>query len=392
MQDDIVIVAARRTPIGKLNGALATTSAASLGGQVIRALLEDAGLDGAQVDEVIMGQVLTGGAGQNPARQAALAASIPANVPAMTVNKVCGAGQKSIHLAVQAIKCGDADVVVAGGQDSMSLAPHLLYGLRSGVRTGDHTVKDSVVVDGLWDPMLDMHMGRTAEHLARRYKVTRNEQDEFAFASQRKASAAIDTGRFAAEIVPVGIETRRGPIRVETDEHPNPATSVERLARLRPVFEDDGTVTAGNSSGLNDGAAGVIVMSAKRAARLGLTPLARVASYASAGVEPIDMGLGPAAASRKALGKAGWSSADLDLMEINEAFAAQAIAVNREMAWNTDVINVNGGAIALGHPLAGSGCRIVVTLLHEMARRNARKGLASLCIGGGQGVAICLER
>ncbi|OHV82837.1 acetyl-CoA C-acetyltransferase [Rhizobium sp. LCM 4573] len=392
MDREIVITAARRTPIGKLNGGLASQSAAALGASVMAALLEDAGLEGGDVDEIIMGQVLTGGAGQNPARQAALAAGIPVNVPAMTVNKVCGAGQKSIHLAAQAIRCGDAQIVVAGGQDSMSQAPHLLYGMREGVRMGDVAVKDSMIVDGLWDAFHDVHMGVTAEHLASRYQVRRDEQDRLALASQNKASSAIEAGRFAAEIVPVTYSTRRGDITISVDEHPNPRTDLEKLASLRPVFDPAGTVTAGNSSGLNDGASAVLVMSEERAAALGLEPLARIASYASAGVEPMDMGLGPVAASRAALAKAGWHADDLDLMEVNEAFAAQAIAVNREMGWDPDRINVNGGAIALGHPLAGSGCRIVVTLLHEMTKRNARRALASLCIGGGLGVAICLER
>lgn len=392
MREEIVIVAAKRTPIGKLNGSLSGLSAAELGAMVISALLEETGLEGGQVDEVVMGQVLTGGAGQNPARQAALRAGIPVNVPAMTVNKVCGAGQKSIHLAAQAIQCGDADVVVAGGQDSMSAAPHLLYGLRGGARMGDQTVKDSMIVDGLWDAFHDVHMGTTAEHLARRYQITRQMQDEFAAASQHKAQTAVSRDRFRDEKIIVPVETRKGKVSVEADEHPNAGTTVEQLGGLRPVFDSEGTVTAGNSSGLNDGAAAMVVMSAKRADQLGLTPLARIASYASAGVEPMDMGLGPVAASRKALERAGWASSDLDLMEINEAFAAQAIAVNREMGWNTDAINVNGGAIALGHPLAASGCRIVVTLLHEMVKRDAKKGLASLCIGGGLGVALCLER
>ena len=392
MEQDIVITAARRTPIGRLNGGLSSRSAASLGAPVISALLADADIEGGDIDEIILGQVLMGGAGQNPARQAALAAGVPVNVPAMTVNKVCGAGQKSIHLAAQAIRCGDADIIVAGGQDSMSQAPHLIYGMRSGIRMGDRIIKDSMVMDGLWDAFHDVHMGVTAEHLANRYQVRRDEQDRFALASQQKALAAIKACRFADEIVPITLSTRHGDIVMDADEHPNPDTDLEKLGRLRPVFDAAGTVTAGNSSGLNDGAAAVLVMSGRRAAELGLEPLARIASYASAGVEPMDMGLGPVAASRAALAKAGWRADDLDLMEINEAFAAQAIAVNREMGWDPDRINVNGGAIALGHPLAGSGCRIVVTLLHEMQKRNARRGLASLCIGGGLGVAICLER
>lgn len=392
MEHEIVIAAARRTPIGKLNGGLASQSAAALGASVLSALLAEAGIEGRDVDEVILGQVLTGGAGQNPARQAALGAGMPVQVPAMTVNKVCGAGQKSIHLAAQAIRCGDAQVIVAGGQDSMSQSPHLLYGMRAGVRMGDQTVKDSMVVDGLWDAFHDVHMGTTAENLANRYRIRREDQDHFALASQQKAQAAVAAGRFADEIVPITVSSRRGDVVLDADEHPNPDTDPDKLARLRPVFDPEGTVTAGNSSGLNDGASAVLVMSGKKAAELGLEPLARIASYASAGVEPMDMGLGPVAASRVALRKAGWRADDLDLMEINEAFAAQAIAVNREMGWDPARINVNGGAIALGHPLAGSGCRIVVTLLHEMKKRSARRGLASLCIGGGLGVAICLER
>lgn len=392
MEMDIVITAARRTPIGKLNGALALQPASSLGATVVSALLADSGLEGGDVDEVILGQVLTGGAGQNPARQAALSAGLPVKVPAMTVNKVCGAGQKAIHLAAQAIRCGDADIIVAGGQDSMSQAPHLVYGMRAGVRMGDQIMKDSMIVDGLWDAFHDVHMGVTAEHLATRYQVRREDQDRFALASQKKAARATAADRFADEIVPIKVSTRRGETIVSADEHPNPDTDMEKLERLRPVFDAGGTVTAGNSSGLNDGASAVLVMSGRRARELGLEPIARIASYASAGVEPMDMGLGPVAASRAALAKAGWQADDLDLMEINEAFAAQAIAVNREMGWDENRINVNGGAIALGHPLAGSGCRIVVTLLHEMRRRNSKRGLASLCIGGGLGVAICLER
>ncbi|TGT65381.1 acetyl-CoA C-acetyltransferase [Mesorhizobium sp. M2E.F.Ca.ET.166.01.1.1] len=390
--DAVYIVAAKRTPIGKLNGAFAGLSAAELGAQLIQAMLADADLAPDAVSEVIMGQVLTGGAGQNPARQAALKAGLSVGVPAMTVNKVCGAGQKSIHLAAQAIRCGDADCVIAGGQDSMTSAPHVISGVRAGIRMGDRTVKDSMITDGLWDAFHQVHMGVTAEALAQRYQITREEQDRFALRSQEKADAAIQAGRFDDEIVPVSIKDRQGDLVIERDEHPNPSTTMEALGRLRPVFDAAGTITAGNSAGLNDGAAAVLVMSEARMKELGLTPLARIASYASAGVEPMDMGLGPVAASRRALDKAGWRHADLDVMEINEAFAAQAIAVNREMGWNEDIINMNGGAIALGHPLAGSGCRIVVTLLHEMIRRDAKKGLASLCIGGGQGVAICLER
>ncbi|MBZ9767001.1 acetyl-CoA C-acetyltransferase [Mesorhizobium sp. CA6] len=390
--DAVYIVAAKRTPIGKLNGAFAGLSAAELGGQLIETMLAETRLAPDAVSEVIMGQVLTGGAGQNPARQAALKAGLPVSVPAMTVNKVCGAGQKSIHLAAQAIRCGDADCVIAGGQDSMTSAPHFISDMRGGIRMGDRTLKDSMITDGLWDAFHQVHMGVTAEALAQRYQISREEQDRFALRSQEKADAAIQTGRFDEEIVPISIRTRQGDLVIDRDEHPNPSTTMEVLGRLRPVFDAAGTITAGNSSGLNDGAAAVLVMSEARMKKLGLTPLARIASYASAGVEPMDMGLGPVAASRRALDKAGWHASDLDVMEVNEAFAAQAIAVNREMGWNEDIINMSGGAIALGHPLAGSGCRIVVTLLHEMIRRDARKGLASLCIGGGQGVAICLER
>ncbi|MFE0014937.1 acetyl-CoA C-acetyltransferase [Mesorhizobium sp. NPDC059054] len=392
MRDGTYIVAAKRTPIGKLNGAFSGLSAAELGGQLLQGMLAEIRLDPGAVSEVIMGQVLIGGAGQNPARQAALRAGLPVSVPAMTVNKVCGAGQKSIHLAAQAIRCGDAECVVAGGQDSMTSAPHFISGMRGGVHMGDQTVKDSMITDGLWDAFHQVHMGVTVESLARRYQITREEQDRFALRSQEKADAAIRHRRFDDEIIPVSIKTRQGEVVVDRDEHPNPATTIEGLARLKPVFDPEGTITAGNSSGLNDGSAAVLVMSEARMNELGLKSLARVASYAAAGVEPMDMGLGPVAASRLALEKAGWRSSDLDVMEINEAFAAQAIAVNREMGWNESVINMSGGAIALGHPLAGSGCRIVVTLLHEMTRRGARKGLASLCIGGGQGVAICLER
>ncbi|TPI15551.1 acetyl-CoA C-acetyltransferase [Mesorhizobium sp. B4-1-1] len=390
--DAVYIAAAKRTPIGKLNGAFASLSAAELGAQLIQAMLAETQFAPDAVSEVIMGQVLTGGAGQNPARQAALKAGLPVSVPAMTVNKVCGAGQKSIHLAAQAVRCGDADCVIAGGQDSMTSAPHVIHGARAGIRMGDRTVKDSMITDGLWDAFHQVHMGVTAESLAQRYQITREEQDRFALRSQEKADAAIQTGRFDEEIVTVSIKARQGDLVIDRDEHPNPATTMEGLGRLRPVFDTAGTITAGNSSGLNDGAAAVLVTSEARMKELGLTPLARIASYASAGVEPMNMGLGPVAASRLALEKAGWQACDLDVMEVNEAFAAQAIAVNREMGWNEDIINMSGGAIALGHPLAGSGCRIVVTLLYEMIRRDARKGLASLCIGGGQGVAICLER
>ena len=389
---DAFIVAAKRTPIGKLNGAFAGIPASELGACVIRALLAETNLQGGSVSEIIMGQALMAGAGQNPARQAAIRAGVPAEVPAMTINKVCGAGQKSIHLAAQAIRCGDADIVIAGGQDSMSEAPHLVHGVRRGLKHGHYQLMDSMILDGLWDAFYQLHMGITAEALARRYRIKRLEQDEFSLASQKKAKEAIETLRFTEEIVVVD-RTLAGRGRpVLADEHPNPNSSIERLSALRPAFVKDGTVTAGNSSGLNDGAAAVVIVSGRKLAELGLNPLARIASYASAGVAPMEMGLGPVVASRSALIKAGWRADSLDLTEINEAFAAQAIAVNRELDWDPATMNVNGGAIALGHPLAGSGCRIVVTLLHEMVRRGAKRGLASLCIGGGLGVTICLER
>lgn len=388
----VFIVGAKRTAIGKLRGALSGKPASDLGAAAIRGLLDETELGSDAISEVIMGQVLTGGAGQNPARQAAMAAGLDKSVPAMTVNKVCGAGQKSIHLAAQAIRCGDADVVIAGGQDSMTEAPFVIDSARKGQRSGDAKVRDSMVVDGLWDVFNDVHMGTTAEFLAERYQVSRVEQDRFALASQRKAAAATEAGRWASEIATVALTGKGGMRSFRADEHPAPATTLETLARLRPVFEEDGSVTAGNSSGLNDGAAAVLVVSEAKLAEQDLAPMARIASYASAGVDPMEMGLGPVAASRLALEKAGWTAASLDLLEINEAFAAQAIAVNRQMDWDPDRVNVNGGAIALGHPLAGSGCRIVVTLLHEMQRRDAKRGLASMCIGGGLGVAICLER
>ncbi|GAB5469300.1 MAG: acetyl-CoA C-acetyltransferase [Rhodospirillales bacterium] len=393
--EGVYIAAAKRTAIGKLKGSLSGFAASDLGSHVIRGLLEEAEVEADAVSEVIMGQVLTGGAGQNPARQAALGAGLDISVPAMTVNKVCGAGQKSIHLAVQAIRCGDAEAVVAGGQDSMTEAPYMIEGARQGVSSGPATVKDTMVVDGLWDVFNDVHMGTTAEFLAQRYQVSRAEQDRFALRSQQKAAAALAAGRLAAETIAIEVPVKgsKGARRsFAEDEHPAPDTTLEGLARLKPVFAEGGSVTAGNASGLNDGAAAVLVVSEERLRALNLEPLARVAAYASAGVAPMEMGLGPVAASRLALEKAGWTATSLDLLEINEAFAAQAISVNRQMDWDPDLVNVNGGAIALGHPLAGSGCRIVVTLLHEMQRRDARRGLASLCIGGGLGVALCLER
>ncbi|GLQ56210.1 acetyl-CoA acetyltransferase [Devosia nitrariae] len=366
--------------------------ATELGARAIAAVLAQAGIDPASIDDVLIGQVLQAGVGQNPARQAALGAGVPASVPAATVNQVCGGGQRTLHMAAQAIRAGDADIVLVGGQDNMTMAPHVLHKTRSGFKTGDIRMQDSMLVDGLIDAFHGVHMGVTAEHLARRYQVTREEQDLFALESQQKAGAAMSANVFSDEIVPVEVRTKAGTTLVETDEHPRPQTTLADLEALKPIFEDGGTVTAGNASGLNDGAAALLVMSESRARELGLDPLVRIAGYASAGVEPMDMGLGPVPASRRALQKAGWNTHELDLIEVNEAFAAQSIAVHREMGWDTARSNVNGGAIALGHPLGGSGARIVVTLIHEMLRRNVRKGLATMCVGGGQGVAICLER
>lgn len=388
---DIFIAAAKRSAIGRLGGGLASLSAAEIGGQVIRKMLAEIDFDPAALDEVIIGQVLQGGAGQNPARQAAIKAGIPINVPAMTINKVCGAGQKSIHLAAQAIKTGDAELIVAGGQDSMSGAPHVIHASRFGQKMGDVKTLDMMISDGLWDAFHDVHMGTTVEGLARRYQITREEQDRFALASQDKAAAAQDANRFADEIASLTVSTRKGDVAFSGDEHPR-QTTIEKLAAMRPAFDSEGTITAGNSSGINDGASAVLVGSGKRLAQLNSEPMARIASYASFAMEPMDMGLGPVGASKLALERAGWRVDDLDVMEVNEAFAAQSIAVEREMGWDRDKVNPNGGAIALGHPLAGSGNRIVVTLLHEMKRRDASRGLATLCIGGGMGVAICLER
>jgi len=392
--EDVVIVDAARTAIGKFEGTLAAIPASSLGARVIAALLERNGLEPAQVDEVILGQVLTAGVGQNPARQAAIAAGLPVEVPAMTVNKVCGSGMKAVHLAVQAIRCGDADLIVAGGQENMNLAPHLLRGSRTGMRMGDWSLVDSMIYDGLWDIFNDYHMGCTAENLADRYTISREDQDAFAAASQQKAEAAQKAGRFADEIVPVEIPRRKqDPLVFAVDEFPRHGTTSETLAALRPAFrKDNGTVTPGNASGINDGAAALIVASASRARELGLEPLARLVAYGNAGVDPAVMGTGPIPATRRCLVRAGWQVQDLDLIEANEAFAAQAIAVNRELGWDTDRVNVNGGAIALGHPIGASGARILVTLLHEMRRRDVHNGLATLCIGGGQGVATAVER
>jgi acetyl-CoA C-acetyltransferase len=388
-----VIVAAARTAIGKFGGSLARTPAPELGAVVIKDLLRRAGVAPEQVDEVILGQVLAAGSGQNPARQALIKAGLPVAVPAMTINKVCGSGLKAVMLAAQAIANGDAEVVIAGGQENMSLAPHVLMNSRDGFRMGDAKMLDTMIVDGLWDVYNKYHMGITAENVARQYGIGRAAQDEFALASQAKAIAAQDGGRFKDEVVAVMLPQRKGdPIAFDTDEFVNRKTNAEALGGLKPAFDKEGSVTAGNASGINDGAAAVMVMAEAKAKALGLEPLARIKAFASSGVDPKIMGMGPVPASRRALEKAGWKAAELDLMEINEAFAAQACAVNKEMGWDTSKINVNGGAIALGHPIGASGCRILVTLLHEMRRRDSKKGLASLCIGGGMGVALAVER
>ncbi|MGB9331273.1 MAG: acetyl-CoA C-acetyltransferase [Steroidobacteraceae bacterium] len=390
--NEVVITAALRTAVGKFNGALARVPAAEVGAQVIKALLARSGVKPDQVSEVIMGQVLTAGVGQNPARQALIRAGIPDRVPAMTVGKVCGSGMKAAHLAAQAIKCGDAEIVIAGGQENMSASPHVLPGSRDGFRMGEAKLVDTMIVDGLWDAYNNYHMGTTAENVAQKYGISRRDQDEFAARSQQKAEAAQKAGKFKPEITPVEITSRKGTVTFDTDEYPRHGTTIEALAELKPAFSKDGTVTAGNASGINDGAAAVLMMSARTAAQLGATPLARIKAYASVGVDPKTMGMGPVPASQLCLQKAGWTHQQLDLLEINEAFAAQAIAVNRQMEWDPAKINVNGGAIALGHPIGASGCRILVTLLHEMVRRDAKKGLASLCVGGGMGVAIAIER
>jgi len=394
MEEDVVIIDAARTAIGKFEGSLATIPASKLGARVIAALLERTGLDPGQVNEVILGQVLTAGVGQNPARQAAIGAGLPVETPALTVNKVCGSGMKAVHMAVQAIRCGDADLVVAGGQENMNLAPHLLRGSRTGMRMGEWPLIDSMIHDGLWDIFNDYHMGCTAENLVDRYGISREEQDAFAAESQQKAEAAQKADRFADEIVPVEIPRRKqDPLVFAVDEFPRHGTTSASLAGLRPAFRsDNGTVTPGNASGINDGAAALLVASARRARELGLEPLARIAAYGNAGVDPSVMGTGPIPATRRCLARADWQIADLELIEANEAFAAQAIAVNRELGWDTARVNVNGGAIALGHPIGASGARILVTLLHEMRKRDLHKGLATLCIGGGQGVATAVER
>jgi acetyl-CoA C-acetyltransferase len=391
--EDIVIVAAARTAVGKFGGTLAKTSAPELGAVVIAEVLRRSGLAADQIGEVIMGQVLAAGSGQNPARQAVIKSGLAQSTPALTINAVCGSGLKAVMLAAQAVAYGDSDIVIAGGQENMSASPHVLTGSRDGQRMGDWKMVDSMIVDGLWDVYNQYHMGITAENVARKYGISRDMQDTLALASQQKAAAAQDAGRFNDEIAPVSIPQRKGdPVVFAADEYLNRKTSAEALAGLRPAFDKAGAVTAGNASGINDGAAAVMVMSARRAAALGLTPLGRIASFATSALDPAYMGMGPVPASTKALQRAGWKAQDLDLLEINEAFAAQACAVNNEMGWDTSKVNVNGGAIAIGHPIGASGCRILVTLLHEMRKRDARKGIASLCIGGGMGVALTIER
>jgi acetyl-CoA C-acetyltransferase len=391
MADDVVIVSAARTPVGSFNGVFGSTAAHDLGAVAIRAALERAGIEGERVSEVIMGQILTAAQGQNPARQASISAGIPVESPAWGVNQLCGSGLRSVALGYQALVNGDSEIVVAGGQESMSMAPHAQY-LRGGQKMGAIEFVDTMIKDGLWDAFNGYHMGNTAENVARQYQITRQQQDEFAVASQQKAEAAQKAGRFKDEIVPVTLKTRKGDIIVDTDEYPRHGATVDAMAKLRPAFEKDGTVTAGSASGINDGAAAVVLMTARQAAKEGRTPLARIVSWGQAGVDPKIMGTGPIPASRSALKKAGWSVGDLDLIEANEAFAAQACAVNKDLGWDTSKVNVNGGAIAIGHPIGASGARVLVTLLHEMQKRDAKKGLATLCIGGGMGIAMCLER
>ncbi len=389
---DVVIVGAARTPIGAFNGGLSGVPASYLGEVAIKAALERAGVDPADVDEVVMGQILSAGGGQNPARQAAIGAGIPVEKTAYGINQLCGSGLRTVALGSQAIKLGDADIVVAGGQESMSQSPHVVH-LRNGTKMGPAEMVDSMIQDGLWDAFNGYHMGNTAENVAEKWQITREEQDEFAAASQQKAEAAQNAGKFADEIVPVTIKTRKGETVVDTDEHPKHGTTVEALAGMRPAFvRDGGTVTAGNASGINDGAAALVLMSSEEAEKRGATPLARIKSWATAGVDPAVMGSGPIPASKLALDKAGWAKEDLDLVEANEAFAAQACAVNKDLGWDTDKVNVNGGAIALGHPIGASGARVLVTLLYEMQKQDAKKGLATLCIGGGMGIAMCVER
>ncbi|MBX9824541.1 MAG: acetyl-CoA C-acetyltransferase [Xanthobacteraceae bacterium] len=391
MKDDIVIVSAARTPVGAFNGALGGLPAHELGSVAIKEALKRAGVEGGKVSEVILGQILTAGQGQNPARQASIAAGIPVESPAWGVNQLCGSGLRAVALGYQAILNGDSDIVVAGGQESMSQAPHCQH-LRNGVKMGSVELIDTMIKDGLWDAFNGYHMGTTAENVAKKWQITRQQQDEFAVKSQNKAEAAMKAGKFKDEIVPVTIKSRKGDIVVDTDEYPKAGVTMDSIAKLRPAFDKEGTVTAANASGINDGAAAVVLMKASEAAKLGKTPLARIVSWAHAGVDPAIMGTGPIPASRAALQKAGWKIDDLDLIEANEAFAAQACAVNKDLGWNTDKVNVNGGAIAIGHPIGASGARVLVTLLHEMQKRNSKKGLATLCIGGGMGIAMCLER
>jgi len=390
--NEVVIVAASRTPVGKFGGTLAKIAASELGAHVIKGLMQKTGIDAKLINEVILGQVLTAGVGQNAARQAVIKSGLPDSVPGITINKVCGSGLKATHLAAQAIRCGDADIIIAGGQENMSASPHVLNNSRDGFRMGDAKLVDTMIVDGLWDVYNQYHMGITAENVAKKFNISRTEQDEFALASQNKAEAAQKAGKFKDEILPVEITSKKGSTLFDSDEYIKHGSTLDGLSSLRPAFSKDGSVTAGNASGLNDGAAAVILMSAQKASDLGLKPLAKIRAYSSAGIDPSIMGMGPVSASQLCLKKAGWTHNDLDLMEINEAFAAQAIAVNKEMGWDTSKINVNGGAIAIGHPIGASGCRILVTLLHEMIRRDAKRGLASLCIGGGMGVALAIER
>jgi acetyl-CoA C-acetyltransferase len=390
---EVVIVAATRTAIGSFQGSLAGVPAVDLGAAVIKRLLEQTGINGSEVDEVILGHVLTAGAGQNTARQASIKAGLPNAVPALTLNKVCGSGLKALHLGAQAIRCGDAEVIIAGGMENMSLAPYVMPAARTGQRMGHGKLVDTMIQDGLWDAFNDYHMGITAENLVDKYAISREQQDAFAAASQQKAVAAIEAGRFNDEITPILIPSRKGdPVSFAKDEQPRAGTTAESLAGLKPAFKKDGSVTAGNASSLNDGAAAVLLMSADKAKALGLPVLVKIAAYANAGVDPAIMGIGPVSATKRCLEKAGWQLADLDLIEANEAFAAQALSVGKELGWDAAKVNVNGGAIALGHPIGASGCRVLVTLLHEMIKRDAKKGLATLCIGGGQGVALAIER
>jgi acetyl-CoA C-acetyltransferase len=391
MKDGIVIVSAVRTPVGSFNGAFANLPAHDLGKVAIKGALERAGVEPGRVSEVIIGQILTAGQGQNPARQASINAGIPVESPAWGINQLCGSGLRAVALGYQQILQGDSEIVVAGGQESMSMAPHCAH-LRNGVKMGNYEMIDTMIKDGLWDAFNGYHMGNTAENVAKQWQITRQQQDTFAVGSQNRAEAAQKAGKFKDEIIPVTIKSRKGDIVVDTDEYPKHGTTMEAVAKLRPAFDKEGTVTAANASGINDGAAAVVLMKASEAAKLGKTPLARIVSWAHAGVDPAIMGTGPIPASRAALKKAGWKIEDLDLVEANEAFAAQACAVNKDLGWDTSKVNVNGGAIAIGHPIGASGARVLVTLLHEMQRRNAKKGLATLCIGGGMGIAMCVER